>query len=181
MSTLDIPDSDFIDFVQAEDDYPAPILYDSLALFPSIDFTEKLNLDYRHFDAKNITPRYEFGFGLSYTTFVYSGLSVKSVGDGATVSFTVKNNGSVDGTEIPQLYLGFPAAAGEPPKLLRGFDEVKLSAGQSAQVQMSLNARDLRSVDSANAVCLPTEYISTVFGIHRAKVGNGPVVNSACL
>jgi len=132
----------------AEDDYPAPILYDSLAINPTIDFTEKLNLDYRHFDANNIAPRFEFGFGLSYTTFSYSGLSINQAGDGVTVSFTVKNNGTVDGTEIPQMYLGFPAAAGEPPKLLRGFDEVKLTAGQSSTVQMSLNARDLSVWDT---------------------------------
>lgn len=132
----------------AEADYPAPILYDSLALNPTIDFSEQLNLDYRHFDANNITPRYEFGFGLSYTTFVYSGLSVNAGGDGATVSFTVKNNGTVSGTEIPQMYLGFPASAGEPPKVLRGFDEVQLPAGQSKTVQMSLSARDISVWDT---------------------------------
>jgi beta-glucosidase len=77
---------------------------------------------------------------MSYTTFDYSGLSVS----GTTITFTVKNNGTVAGTEIPQLYLGFPASAGEPPKVLRGFDDVTLSPGQSSEVSMSLTPRDLR-------------------------------------
>jgi beta-glucosidase len=113
-------------------------------LNPTINFTEQLFIDYRHFDANRITPQYEFGFGLSYTTFDYSKLSVVEESGGVTVTFTVQNNGTVSGTEIPQLYLGFPNAAGEPPKVLRGFDDLQLSPGASATVTMSLNARDLR-------------------------------------
>jgi hypothetical protein len=78
------------------------------------------------FDAKNITPRYEFGFGLSYTTFSYSSLGVKSTDlkrrnnggssvhslglydDAYTVSFDVKNSGGVDGYEVSQVYLVSP-------------------------------------------------------------------------
>ena len=97
-------------------------------------------------DANNITPRFEFGFGLSYTTFKYSDLAIASSGNSTTVTFTVANSGSVDGTEIPQLYLGFPEGAGEPPRVLRGFEEVQLKAGESKQVEMKLGARDLRSV-----------------------------------
>jgi len=94
----------------------------------------------------NITPRFEFGFGLSYTTFSYSSLSISTTSTGYSVSFTVTNTGAIAGTEKPQLYLGYPAAAGEPPKVLRGFDEVDLTAGQSKTVTLPLIIRDLRLV-----------------------------------
>lgn len=109
-----------------------------------IAFPETLFLDYRHFDQKNITPRYDFGFGLSYTIFSYSNLNVSPSGSGATVSFTVSNTGSRDGTEIPQMYIGFPSGTGEPPKVLRGFDEVVLAQGASQSVTFALDQRDLR-------------------------------------
>ena len=61
--------------------------------------------------AQGIKPRYAFGFGLSYTTFDYSNLKIKSKGDTVSVSFNVKNSGGVDGTDIPRLYLAFPTSA----------------------------------------------------------------------
>ena len=144
-----------------------------------INYSEKLLVDYRHFDAKNITPRFEFGLGLSYTTFAYSALKVtKSIqppvgtpaknwvagltasGDGvstqawlhsklATVSFTLKNTGSVAGTEIPQLYLSYPASAGEPPRVLRGFENVVLKAGESKTVSLTITPLMVSIWDSA--------------------------------
>jgi beta-glucosidase len=97
-------------------------------------------------DAHAIAPRFEYGFGLSYTTFTYSGLTIKASGTSQVISFTVKNTGAVTGTEIPQLYLGYPPSAGEPPKVLRGFDEVPLTAGASQQVVMTVGQRDMRYV-----------------------------------
>ena len=93
-----------------------------------------------------IKPRFDFGFGLSYTTFEYSNLEIWPSGSGVTVVVTVNNTGPVPGTEIPQLYLGFPANAGEPPKVLRGFDEVFLLPGGNSSVRFPLNSRDLRLV-----------------------------------
>jgi len=118
-----------------------------------------LFVDYKWFDAQNITPRYEFGFGLSYTTFSYSGLVVGSPSstggtaptgtgsslsswlhnDWVTVTFTVTNTGAVAGTEIPQLYLVAPAAANSPPNQLRGFTNVQLSPGQSGKIVLTLS------------------------------------------
>jgi beta-glucosidase len=97
-------------------------------------------------DANNITPRFEFGFGLSYTTFAYFNLSISPASGqhACTVSFTVENTGSIAGTEIPQLYLAFPAPAGEPRRILRGFEEVQLEAGASSAVSFGLTARDIR-------------------------------------
>lgn len=61
---------------KARADYPADVLYSSTMDTPQITYSEALNIDYRHFDANGVTPRYEFGYGLSYTSFSYSGLRV---------------------------------------------------------------------------------------------------------
>ena len=76
------------------------------------------------YDANNVKPAFAFGHGLSYTTFEYSGLAFDA--PSLTATFTIKNTGSVYGAEVAQLYLGFPANAGEPPKVLRGFRKVTL-------------------------------------------------------
>ncbi|KAI6598162.1 glycoside hydrolase 3 [Pyricularia oryzae] len=119
---------------------------------PQCDFTEGVYIDYRDFDARNVTPRFEFGFGLGYTTFEFSELSIETsenltagVGSGsiwdhvATVHATIKNNGSAYGAEVAQLYLGIPNS---PPKQLRGFEKVALSPGVSAPVRFELTRRD---------------------------------------
>ncbi|KIM83540.1 glycoside hydrolase family 3 protein [Piloderma croceum F 1598] len=155
-------------------DYPSDILYTvsntSSDYIPQIDYTEKLNIDYRHFDSANIEPRYEFGFGMSYTNFSYSGLSVKMLAtasslasdqgstqpggitslyaDAVTVSFTVKNTGAYDGNEVAQLYLGFPASAHEPPRVLRGFERQLIKKGQSAKFSISLRVKDISIWDT---------------------------------
>ncbi|KAJ7728884.1 glycoside hydrolase family 3 protein [Mycena metata] len=116
--------------------------------FPVVNYTEKLLVDYRYMDANNITPRFEFGFGLSYTTFAYSDLAISSSDTSQMISFTVKNNGTVAGTEIPQLYLGYPHSAGEPPKVLRGFDDILLGPGASQQVVMTLAQREMSIWDT---------------------------------
>ncbi|KIY66723.1 glycoside hydrolase family 3 protein [Cylindrobasidium torrendii FP15055 ss-10] len=130
-----------------EADYGTEIVYNSGNGQPSIDYTEGLFIDYRYMDKQGIKPQFEFGYGLSYTTFNYSSLSIKNSGSSVEVSFTVKNSGSVDGTEIPQLYLGFPAGAGEPPSVLRGFDDIFLKAGESKTVTMTISQRELSTWD----------------------------------
>jgi len=150
-----------------EGDYPAPIVYNSDG-FPTIQYTEKLLLDYRYMESKGIKPRFDFGFGLSYTTFGYSGLTISNSGSGVTVVATIKNTGAVPGTEIPQLYLGFPANAGEPPKVLRGFDEVFLQPGSSSSVTFNLNQRDLSiwDVPSQSWVRPPGTFTAYVGSAH---------------
>ncbi|KAK6956654.1 hypothetical protein Daesc_001933 [Daldinia eschscholtzii] len=135
-------------------------------LFPQSDFTEGIYIDYRAFDAKNITPRYEFGFGLSYTTFNYSDLQIskdenadtseypsKPIVEGgqedlwdvvAKVSATVANSGEVEGAEVAQLYVGIPNG---PVKQLRGFSKPVLAPGESAVVDFELTRRDLSTWD----------------------------------
>lgn len=100
-------------------------------------------------DDQNITPRFPFGFGLSYTTFSYTALSIVASFSPAAyiISFTVTNSGNVKGTEIPQLYLGFPQGCGAPRRVLRGFEEVlDLGVGEGRRVEMKLSEREIRCV-----------------------------------
>ena len=99
-------------------------------------------MGYRWYLANNVKPLFPFGFGLSYSSFDYSDLQVSGPHGrpGAVdVSFRVRNTGSVTGTEIPQLYLSLPAAAGEPSQRLVGFDRVTLKAGQSTTVRLVID------------------------------------------
>ncbi len=121
----------------------------------SVSYSEGLDVGYKWYQAQGETPLFPFGFGLSYTNFGFSGLSVPSAASGsadpvnspdqvvATVRATVTNTGSRSGTEVAQLYLGDPSSAGEPARQLRGFQQVRLGAGQSAVVSFPLTARDL--------------------------------------
>ncbi|KIY44532.1 glycoside hydrolase family 3 protein [Fistulina hepatica ATCC 64428] len=131
-------------------DYGTSIVTYANIVIPNVNYTERLLLDYRYMDAHNITPRYEFGFGLSYTTFNYSDMSISNENGEQVITFTVSNTGDIDGTEIPQLYLAYPDDAGEPPVVLRGFDEVPLSSGQSASVVMTLSERDISIWDTVS-------------------------------
>ena len=126
---------------------PADTLSFDLNPFPDIAYTEGLFTDYMYFDAKSISPRYEFGYGLSYSfATVYSGLAISSSSAGHTITVAVHNAGTRAGTEIVQLYIGFPSGAGEPPKLLRGFEAVALTPGQQSTVRFPLVAKDIRCV-----------------------------------
>ena len=92
---------------------------------------------------------FPFGFGLSYTTYIYSGLTVKS-GNSVEVSFTVRNTGKREGTEIAQVYASLPDAAGEPPKRLIGWARVELAPGESKQVSIPVNRDRLTIYDEAS-------------------------------
>ena len=102
---------------------------------------------YRYFTG---TPLYPFGYGLSYTKFAYSGLTVPSgmvnAGDPAVVEATVTNTGTVAGDEVAELYLKFPSVAGAPRLALRGFERVHLEPGASTKVHFDLKPRDMSMV-----------------------------------
>jgi beta-glucosidase len=141
--------------------------------FPGVDgqvqYSEGIDVGYRYYDATDETPLFPFGYGLSYTSFRFGGLSISSravqnatSNPGAsscrcngqstrevTVSATVTNTGQVAGSDVAQLYLDDPAAAGEPPRQLKGFQKVTLSPGQSTTVHFTLSGHDLSYWDDA--------------------------------
>ena len=112
-----------------------------------VQYTEKLLMGYKWFDHANIEPLFPFGHGLSYTKFDYSGLKVKAKKkkDSVTVtaSLSVKNSGKVDGAEVVQAYIEFPKNAGEPPKLLRGFEKIFLKQGKQEKVTFDFTKTEL--------------------------------------
>ncbi|KAH0499793.1 hypothetical protein TgHK011_006960 [Trichoderma gracile] len=120
---------------------------------PQCDFTEGVYLDYRAFDANDITPRFEFGYGLSYTVFDYSALSIRKAKGlrqsrcsndlwqaAAQVTASITNSGDMSGSEVAQLYLAIPDS---PPKQLRGFSKLLLRPHESGTVHFGLTKRDL--------------------------------------
>jgi beta-glucosidase len=161
-----------------ESDYSFADITNSTALLNTTDpnawqsdFKERLLIDYRHFDYHNLSVQYEFGFGLSYTTFELSDVSITASSSAVaakcpqagtsipppggnpalwqtlyTVSAVVTNTGSTTGSAVPQLYLGLPSpASGDvtPVKVLRGFEKVPLQPGESKTVTFPLMRRDL--------------------------------------
>lgn len=107
------------------------------------DYSEGLLVGYRWYDAKKLDPLYPFGFGLSYTHFGFSGLKLARRGEGWQVRAHVRNLGERAGAEVAQLYLAMPAAAGEPPRQLKGFARVELAPGEEREVSFALTRRDL--------------------------------------
>ncbi|MGH7954087.1 MAG: glycoside hydrolase family 3 C-terminal domain-containing protein, partial [Limisphaerales bacterium] len=119
------------------------------AQFPGVkghvSYSEGLEIGYRWYDAHNVSPLFPFGYGLSYTMFGYSNLTVSAVSPAGQVQigFDLANIGGRAGAEVAELYLGFPAAASEPSKLLKGFQKNFLSPGQTQRVTFNLNWEDL--------------------------------------
>lgn len=104
-------------------------------------YKEGMFIGYRYYDTAGVPVRYPFGYGLSYTTFAYSDLSV----DSRSVSFTLTNTGSRDGAEIAQVYIA--CRGGQvirPKKELKGFQKVHLKAGESRRVTVPLDDKAFR-------------------------------------
>jgi beta-glucosidase len=128
-------------------------------------FTEGLDVGYRWYDAHKVTPLFPFGYGLSYTSFAYSHLRIARSKAQLAVSFTVRNTGARAGAEVAQLYVDDPAAAGEPPKQLQGFQKVYLRAGRSARLTIALTRRSFSVWDTAS------QSWRTTPGLYRILVG----------
>ena len=106
---------------------------------PFTDYAMK-GRTYRYFKGDALYP---FGFGLSYSSYVYSGLIAKRTSNGAEISATVKNASSRDGDEVVQLYVGADIAEDAPIRSLRGFQRIHLRAGESRKVSFTLSPDDV--------------------------------------
>src|SRR5262249_34680229 len=124
--------------------------YKDVSQLPAFEDYSMKGRTYRYFGG---TPLFPFGYGLSYTTFGYSGLSVPKelASDALAVDVTVTNTGKLAGDEVAQLYLTFPKEPGAPLRALRAFQRVHLDAGASQQVHFELKPRDLSMVNMEGA------------------------------
>ena len=111
-----------------------------------VEYKEGIFLGYRHFDRSDHKPLFPFGYGLSYTTFTYSNLEVSPASSNlsapVTVSFDVKNTGSMAGSEVSELYVGDShARVPRPVKELKGFSKIPLQPGETKRVTLKLDRR----------------------------------------
>jgi beta-glucosidase len=114
---------------------------------------------YRYFTGQ---PLYRFGDGLSYTSFAYSRLRVPSTahtGEDVTVEADLRNNGSLAGDEVAELYLTQPRGYQTPVRKLVAFQRVHLTPGQSTHISLKIDSRSLSQVDEkGNHMILPGDY-----------------------
>lgn len=135
-----------VTFYQANDDLPA-----------FEDYSMK-GRTYRYFSGKVQHP---FGFGLSYTSFDYSGLVISSASSGYSFQFAIRNTGKLSGDEVPQLYVRrVNAGTGEPIKQLKDFKRVTIATGTTVKVKFELMHSDFEYYDvpSGKWVIYPGEY-----------------------
>jgi beta-glucosidase len=117
------------------EDVPSAEIYDRMT---DALYLEGIYVGYRYYEKAGIAPRWPFGYGLSYTTFDYSGLQM----DGKTVTVTVTNTGSRAGGEVVQLYVAAPQdGIHRPLREMKGFQKVFLEPGQSETVSFRLEDR----------------------------------------
>lgn len=116
-----------------------------------VDYEEGIYVGYRYYDTFGVQPAYEFGYGLSYTDFRFSDLSLSSdtFADGVIATVSVTNTGGVAGKEVVQLYLRAPQdRVHKPRQELKGFAKTGLLApGASERLEIALTADDLASYD----------------------------------
>lgn len=112
----------------------------------SVKYTEGIDVGYRWYQTHHLKPLFPFGFGLSYTTFQFSDLSVEKENTfhhEVTLHFDITNTGKVGGAEVAQVYVGFPniPEGDEAPRQLKGFKRVYLDPGQTKTITLKLDAQ----------------------------------------
>jgi len=139
--------------------------YKDVSQLPPFESYSMQGRTYRYFAG---TPLYPFGYGLSYSTFAYSGLTLPGTvqaGQPLPVDVTVTNTGNRAGDEVAELYLSFPDVKGAPLRALRAFQRVHLKAGAAQKLHFDLAPRDLNTVTEAgDPVIAQGEYTVSVGG-----------------
>ena len=141
-----------ISFPKSEKDLPRAVITpeppQDQRLTYAAHYDEGPKVGYKWYEAEKKQPLFAFGFGLSYTTYEYSGLSVDSAAK--TVRFALKNTGKRAGTEIVEVYARLPKDADESFKRLVGWKRVSLSPGESQTITVAIDDRPLKIFDEAN-------------------------------
>jgi len=140
--------------------------YKGVEQLPEFEDYAMKNRTYRYFTGE---PLYPFGYGLSYSTFEYSGMKFSNptlqAGSPVDVEVDVKNTGKRDGDEVVEVYISFPKVSGAPLKALRGFTRVRVKGGESKHVKITLGARELSYVnDAGDRMVRAGDYLITVGG-----------------
>jgi beta-glucosidase len=139
--------------------------YASTDQLPPFDNYSMAHRTYRYFDGK---PLYAFGYGLSYTTFAYSDVKIPhevKAGDPIQVEAEVKNTGSTAGDDVVEIYLTQPKGFETPQRELAAFTRIRLDAGSTAHVGLTLDPRSIAQVDEkGNRIILPGTYTVSLGG-----------------
>ena len=137
------------------------------------DYAEGIWVGYRHFATKGVEVSYPFGFGLSYSYFVYSKPVVKATADGFEASVTVTNQGKVAGKEVVEVYVHAPEGGLEKPACeLKAFAKTKLLApGESQVVTVKVDNYSLASFNEATSAWeAPAGNYNVMFGASVADI-----------
>jgi len=125
--------------------------YRDINQIPAFEEYDMKGKTYRYFSGK---PLYEFGYGLSYTSFEYSVKNIPdeiNIGEEIKLSVNVKNTGSMDGDEVVQLYVSLPdSKLKKPIRSLQGFKRIFLKKGETQTVEFSLKPAQFAARDDAN-------------------------------
>ena len=149
----------------------------------SVEYRESIYIGYRYYEKIEKKVRYPFGFGLSYTTFEYSDLkldkSAMNDTDTLTLSFKVKNTGSVAGAEVAQIYVADKESTiYRPVKELKAFAKVKLEAGETKEVVVKLSKRAFAFFNvKTNDWCVESGEFDILVGASSADIKLGATVN----
>ncbi|MEM2961070.1 MAG: glycoside hydrolase family 3 C-terminal domain-containing protein, partial [Candidatus Bathyarchaeia archaeon] len=110
-------------------------------------YEEGIYVGYRYYDTFGVEPAYEFGYGLSYTTFEYKNLQIEVLNDRVRVSFDIANSGNYPGKEVAQVYIRAPKGRIDKPfQELKGFQKTRLlNPGEMEKIEMELDFRELAS------------------------------------
>ncbi len=139
------------------------------AIPAEVTYEEGIYVGYRYYNTFNVQPAYEFGYGLSYTTFSYSNLKLSSAifNGKLTATVTVTNTGKVAGKEVAQLYISAPSKnLDKPAEELKAFAKTNLlTPGKAQTITFTINAADLASFDTKT-----TSWVSEA-GAYTIKVG----------
>ncbi len=170
MSYNDVPSAKSFPGIELPNPKPQEAVSDFLSNKPAeTTYDDGIYVGYRYYNTFKIPVAYEFGYGLSYTNFAYSGLKLSSnlFNKQITATVTIKNRGSVAGREVVELYLSAPASSlDKPTEELKGFAKTRLlKPGESQQITFVITSRNLASFNTETS-----SWIADA-GTYNVKVG----------